>query len=78
MEIWKHHSGYSEAREKVRRYTLEDDLELLDSLFGRRNLRCGATHEDVKEEALRQLEVEWRSERDESAEFHALLNRRKP
>lgn len=75
MEIWKHYSGYSEAREKVRRQTLEEDLELLDSLFGRSNLQYGATPEAVKEETFRQLEVEWRSERDETAEFHVELIR---
>lgn len=68
-EIWNHLPGYSEAISKVRGQSLEDDLALIDDLFGRDNLHYGATPEKVKEEALRQLEIEWRSERNERAEF---------
>lgn len=68
-EFWKHHPGYAEAREKIQSQTLEQDLETIDSLFGRDNLKYGATPEDVKAEALRQVEIEFRSERNASAEF---------
>jgi len=74
-EIWSHHPGYSEAREQVRRQSMEEDLSLLDALWGRDQLRYGATPQEVKEEALRQLEREWRSERNETAEFFVALHR---
>ena len=70
MEIWKHLSGYSEARSKVLQQDLEADLKLLDDLFGREKLSYGATPDEVKQEALRQLEIEWRDVRDDLAEFH--------
>lgn len=44
--------------------SLEDDLELIDTLFGRDNLRYGDSPEAVKREALRQLEREWRVPED--------------
>lgn len=69
-EIWEHHCGYGEARRKVEEQSLEDDLGLIDSLFGRDNLSYGDGPAEVKAEALRQLEVEWRSERNERAEFY--------
>lgn len=53
------HDGYHEARAKVEAGTLSDHLALLDDLFGRDALRYGATDEEVKQEALRQLEREW-------------------
>ena len=68
-EIWKHHPGYAEARERVRRQTLEEDLRLISALYGPDKLRYGATPEEVKSEALRQLEIDFRSERNEDAEF---------
>jgi len=67
-EIWKHHPGYAEAREAVRKQSLEEDLALIDSLFGRDGLRYGDGPEEVKAEALRQVEREFRSERNEWAE----------
>jgi hypothetical protein len=73
MAIWKHYDGYSEARERVQRQSLTQDLETIDSLYGRDQLKYGASPEDVKAEALRQLEIEWRSERNESAEFHVAV-----
>lgn len=68
MEIWNHYDGYREARQNVMNQSLEDDLSLLDALFGRDELSYGATPEEVKEEALRQCEIEWRSSRNELAE----------
>lgn len=67
-EIWKHHPGYAEARAAVQAQSLEDDLALIDNLFGRDNLRYGDGPEEVKAEALRQVEREYRSERNEWAE----------
>jgi hypothetical protein len=72
-EIWKHYPGYLEARSKVRAQSLEADLRLIDDLQGRANLRYGDNPEDVKAEALRQLEIDWRSERNEAAEFYVAV-----
>ena len=69
-EIWKHWPEYPAARERVQAQPLEADLALIDNLFGREKLAYGATPADVKAEALRQLEIEFRSERNEAAEFH--------
>ena len=68
-EFWNHYEGYSAARAMVSAQSLDADLRTIDSLFGREGLRYGATPEDVKAEALRQLEIEWRSERNQAAEF---------
>lgn len=75
IEIWKHHEGYAEARAKIQSQTLDADLHTLDTLYGRDKLRYGASPEEVKEEALRQVEMDWRSERNETAEFHANIAR---
>ena len=72
-EIWKHHEGYAEALANVRNQTLDQDLQTIDSLYGRDNLSYGASPEAVKEEALRQVEIEFRSERNDTAEFYASL-----
>ncbi len=69
-QIWSHFPGYGEARSRVERQSMLDDVALIDDLFGRGNLAYGATPGDVKAEALRQLEIEWRSERNLTAEFH--------
>lgn len=69
-EVWRHWPGYAEAKQRVQQQSLQDDLKLLDDLFGRDNLKYGDGPEAVKAEALRQLEVEFRSERDERAEFY--------
>jgi hypothetical protein len=74
-EIWKHWPEYPEARARVQAQSLEDDLKTIDGLFGRDNLRYGASPEDVKAEALRQLELGFRSERNEVAEFHLTVAR---
>ena len=60
MQIHKHYQGYWEARKKIANQSLEEDLDLIDNLFGREMLHYGATPEQVKAEALRQLEIEWR------------------
>lgn len=68
-EIWKHHPGYAEARAMVQAQSLDEDLRLIDALFGRDGLRYGDDAGAVKAEALRQLEIDFRSERNEDAEF---------
>ena len=54
-----YYPGLNDARETIRKQSLQEDLRTLDSLFGRDNLRYGATPEEVKEEALRQLQKEF-------------------
>jgi hypothetical protein len=75
MQIWRHYPGYTEAINQVRQQSLQADLSLIDNLFGRENLTYGATDVEVKAEALRQLEIEWRSERDELSELFVLMHR---
>ena len=58
----KHFPGYSKAIDTVKAQSLEENLQLLDSLFGRGNLEYGDNPEAVKTEALRQLEMEWTDE----------------
>lgn len=60
MAIFKYYDGYYEARQKVLTQPLEDDLKLIGALFGRGDLDSDATAEEVKREALRQLEIEFR------------------
>lgn len=56
----RHHPEYWKAVADVEVESLEEDLALIDDLFGRDKLRYGATPAEVKAEALRQLEIEWR------------------
>jgi len=69
-EIWKHYRGYAKVRAKVQLQTLAQDLKTINSLYGRDALRYGATPEEVKAEALRQIEMNFRSERNEDVEFY--------
>lgn len=68
-EIWNHHPEFREARLRVEAQTMEQDLDTIDSLLGRDELAFGATPAEVKAEALRQLEIEYRTDRNETAEF---------
>lgn len=52
--------GYAAAMAKVEAQSLEDNLRLIDDLFGRDMLRYGDGSDAVKREALRQLEIEFR------------------
>ena len=67
MAIYKHYDGYQAARQKTLDQSLEADLALIDALYGRDELSYGATPEEVKQEALRQLEIDWRDEVNEEA-----------
>ena len=69
-QIWKHFPGYSDVRRKAQDQSYEDDLHTLDALFGRDNLKFGDGPKEVKAEVMRQVEIEWRDERDRQAEFH--------
>lgn len=56
-----HHEGYHEARSRVMQDSEADLLELLDTLFGRDNLPNNFTLEQLRREALNQLDREWRT-----------------
>jgi hypothetical protein len=60
-EIWNHFPEYYAAHQRVLRQSLEADLKLLDDLYGRDRLCDPADAALVKGEALRQLEIEFRS-----------------
>lgn len=56
-----YYPGYNEARARVKKQSRAEDLDLIDMLFGRDNLiGSNWTDDDVKAEALRQMEIEWR------------------
>ena len=65
--IYRHHPGYHDAVRCVLAQPLADDLRLLDDLFGRGGVEDQRDAEAVKAEALRQLEIEWRSGVDAAA-----------
>jgi hypothetical protein len=48
--------GLNAARQKVESQSMDEDLRLIDDLYGRDNLKFGDTPADVKREALAQLE----------------------
>lgn len=75
IEIWKHWPGYADAVAKVKEQTLEQDLQTIDDLFGRDRLRYGDGPEHVKLEALRQVEIEWRSDRNYEAEVFVNMSK---
>lgn len=53
-------NGYSDARAHVAEITTQEELlAVLDPLYGRDNLKFGATLEDIRDEAYRQLEREF-------------------
>lgn len=54
-----YYSGYEEARRQVDTATPEELLGTLDALQGRHNLKYGDGIEAVREEARRQLRVEF-------------------
>ena len=56
----RHYEGYGDERRKVEAQSIDDDLRLIDALYGRDNLHYGDGPREVKAEALRQLEIEWR------------------
>jgi hypothetical protein len=69
MAIYKYYQGYNEAKYKVEAQSMEDDLQLIDALYGRDNLSFGDGPKEIKREALRQLEINWREEVNEDATF---------
>lgn len=56
-----HYEGYQEARASVANMNRAELLDLLDDLFGRDNLPIGASDDQVRREAYRQLDQEWRT-----------------
>ena len=66
-KIYNHYRGYNDAIKKVQAQSYEEDLRTIDDLFGREHLKFGDGPEEVKAEALRQLEIEWRDGENEMA-----------
>lgn len=56
-----HHKGYQEARQRVSSMPKEELLELIDDLFGRDNLPALPTLTQIRCEAFRQLDQEFRT-----------------
>ena len=61
----RYYDGYEEAREKVYSNSAAENLQLLDDLFGRDRLPVGTGIQtdgyfEVRREALRQIEIEFR------------------
>lgn len=55
----KYYEGLAEARVQCEYGTLEENLNLIDTLYGREELQYGDSSERVKEVALSQLEREF-------------------
>ena len=70
--IYKYFPGYQEACDRVRNGDLDHALAQIDGLFGREQLSYGASENQVKEEALRQLEIEFRNGEDDAANISIL------
>lgn len=75
MTVYKYYPGYRESIKNVEQQSLEDDLKMIDDFYGRDNLEYGASPADVKEEALRQLEIEFRDCVDEDQTFYSDLGK---
>lgn len=56
-----HYEGYQEARQNVAQMDRAGLIELLDDLYGRDNLPVGASDDQIRREAYRQLDQEWRT-----------------
>jgi len=53
-------SGYDEAQETVKKANLQELLSIIDSIYGRGNLRYGDSIKEVRIEALAQIEAKFR------------------
>lgn len=57
----EHYEGYYQARQGIlNEQDLDELLYQIDQLYGRDNLKYGDGIEQVRAEALRQVELEWR------------------
>ena len=56
----RYYPEYAQALEAARKMSLEQLLKNIDALYGRDNLKYGASVEDVREELFRQLEKDFR------------------
>jgi hypothetical protein len=71
-----YYPGYYEARQKVLQMSDEELLKLLDDLFGRESLGDEYNHDDLLQEALRQLKREWMTpEGAEEMKYYELLGK---
>lgn len=55
----RYYPGVNEVRSRVMEMTDAELLEQIDALYGRDNLKYGATHEEILAETLRQVEEDW-------------------
>ena len=54
-----YYDGYYEARQRVMNMSDKELYSLFDSLYGRENLPCNPTHEDLVREGLEQIRYEY-------------------
>ncbi len=54
-----YHDGYGKAKEEVRHATLPELLQTLDNLFGRDKVEDESDSEEVRAEALRQVQCDF-------------------
>ncbi|MCE7937886.1 MAG: hypothetical protein DYG90_04665 [Chloroflexi bacterium CFX6] len=75
MSIAKqYYPGYDDALYIAAHQSTEDDLAVLDTLFGRENLPANATPRDIKAEVFRQLAEEWTTQEWRRAHAEANLD----
>ena len=55
----KYYPGYWEARRHVQEMDDDELYNLLDQLYGRDNLPCNPTHDELLREALDQVKIEY-------------------
>lgn len=67
--VYRYYPGYEKEQNKIRQQSLKEDYAVLDNLFGRGNLSSKPTFSEVKQEALRQLEIEYRDGVNDHATF---------
>lgn len=77
LKKYNHLPGYYESRIIVLDQSTEDDLTLLDDLYGRDQLGQNPTPEEIKQEALRQHEIEWRNNENELVTLFTLMHKEK-
>lgn len=59
---YRHFDGYQQVRQRILVAPLADLLETLDTLYGRDHLDDATNIDEVRAEALRQVERDWRRE----------------
>lgn len=60
--VHQHFPGYLEARQRMLDADLNELLETIDALYGRERIEDVTNVNEVRAEALRQVERDWRME----------------